>query len=134
MTHKNINPDSLYNSLPMGNSQAVRSELRVSIHCSGQIAWDINDTLVGEGDIDLQARQALSNLEMILKKNGATISGGVQIRTYVVNHNLAYLEPIGQAISEFYGDITPTADTLIGVQSLALPGLMLEIEAIAEII
>lgn len=132
MTHKSINPKDLYNSVSMGYSHAVRSEGSITVHCSGQIAWDKNNRLVGE-DVGSQARQALSNLKMALLEAGAKVSDVVQLRTYVVNHNPALLEPIGQAIAEFYGDATPAANTLIGVQALALPEFLIEIEAVAKI-
>jgi len=133
MTLEHINPKVLYQSLPMGYSHAMRSERRVTIHCSGQIAWDENNVLVGEGDVGMQAKQALTNLAIVLKTAGASVSDIVQLRTYVVNHNPALLEPIGQAISEFYGDLTPAANTLIGVQALALPEFLIEIEAVAMV-
>jgi enamine deaminase RidA (YjgF/YER057c/UK114 family) len=51
----------------------------------------------------------------------------------VVNHNPPLLEPIERAIGEFYGDVMTVANTLIGVQALALPDFLIEIEATVEI-
>ena len=58
----------------------------------------------------------------------------VRLRTYVVNHNPSLLEPVGKAISEFYGQAMPAANTWIGVHALALPEFLIEIEATAEMV
>jgi len=34
-------------------------------------------------------------------------------------------------MTEFYGDVEPAANTLVGVQALALPEFLIEIEATA---
>lgn len=128
-----INPEALYSSLELGFSHAVKSNGKQHIHCSGQIAWDKNFTVVGAGDVGAQAHQALANLTVALEAAGATVGDVVRLRTYVVNYSPALLEPIGQAIRAFYGDNIPAANTLIGVQSLALPEFLIEVEATAEI-
>lgn len=133
MTKETINPEALYESVQMGFSHAVKSDGQVTIHCSGQVAWDKDHNLVGAGDVGEQARQALANLKVVLEAAGAQVSDVVRLRTYVVNHNPSLLEPIGQAIGEFYGDVMPAANTWIGVQALALPDFLIEIEATAQI-
>ena len=133
MSRETINPESMYGSVQYGFSHATKSNGTTTIHCSGQVAWDKDYNLVGGDDIGAQARQALSNLKTVLAEAGATPADVVRMRTYVVNHTPEYLEPVGMAIGEFYGDKLPAANTWIGVQSLALPGFMIEIEVTAEI-
>ena len=81
----------------------------------------------------MQTRQVLVNLKSVLVDAGAEIEDVVQLRSYVVDLNPSLLEPIGRAIAEFYKGITPAANTLIGVQALALPEFLVEIEAVAQI-
>lgn len=133
MSNEKVNPNELYSSVEYGFSHAVKSSRQTTIHCSGQVAWDKDHNVVGAGDVGAQARQALANLKQVLASAGADISDIVRLRTYVVNHNPSLLEPIGQALGEFYGDIVPAANTWIGVQSLALPDFLVEIEATAVI-
>ncbi len=132
MGREAINPASLYDSTQYGFSHAIKANGSTTIHCAGQVGWDKDCNLV-EGDIGAQARQALSNLKEVLAEAGASVADIVRIRTYVVNHTPDYLEPVGMALGEFYGDTAPAANTWIGVQSLALSGFMIEIEATAEI-
>lgn len=126
-----LNPETLFNSVQMGYSHAVKSTGSETIHCAGQVAWDDQCNLIGENDIEKQARQALVNLKRVLESAGADKADIVRLRTYVVNLNPSLLEPIGKAIGEFYEAAVPAANTLIGVQSLALPEFLIEIEATA---
>jgi enamine deaminase RidA (YjgF/YER057c/UK114 family) len=133
MTRETINPEALYGSVDYGFSHAVKSTGKTSIHCAGQVAWDKDYNLVGAGDVAAQARQALANLKTVLEAAGAGVENLVRLRTYVVNHDPSLIGPIGEALSEFYGDVTPAANTWIGVQALALPDFLIEIEATAEL-
>ena len=128
-----VNPESMYQSVQYGFSHAIKASGGISIHCAGQVAWDKNYNVIGVGDVGAQARQALANLKQVLEAAGASPADVVRMRTYVVNHRPEYLEPIGAAISEFYGDVIPAANTLIGVQSLALPDFLIEIDVTAQI-
>lgn len=128
---KAINPDTLFDSVQYGFSHAVKSEGTKMLHMAGQVAWDAECNLIGEGDLASQARQALSNLKAVLADQGATVANLVRIRTYVVNYSADKLDVIGAALAEFYGDVTPAANTLLGVQALALPEFLIEIEATA---
>ncbi len=133
MTREAINPESLYGSVQYGFSHAIKSTGSTTIHCAGQVGWDKDYNLVGEGDIGAQTRQALANLKTVLAASGAGPADVVRMRTYVVNHSPEMIEPIGEALAEFYGQTMPAANTWIGVQSLALPGFMVEIEVTAVI-
>ncbi len=133
MNRDAINPDTMYDSAQYGFSHAIKANGTVTIHCAGQVAWDKECNVVGGRDIGTQTGQALSNLKTVLAEAGATPDDVVRMRTYVVNHKPEYLEPVGIKIAEFYGDVLPAANTWIGVQSLALPEFLIEIEVTAEI-
>ena len=133
MKREAINPTSLFESMKYGFSHAIKANGTTTIHCAGQTAWDKDCNLIGGDDIGAQAKQALDNLKIVLAESGASVADVVRIRTYVVNHKPEYLEPIGMALAEFYGETMPAANTLVGVQTLALPEFMIEVEATAEI-
>ena len=57
----------------------------------------------------------------------------VRLRTYVVDHSPDKLGPVLAEVAAFYGDATPAPNTFIGVQALALPDFLVEIEAIAAV-
>ena len=130
---KAINPDTLYDSLKYGFSHAVKSEGETLLYLAGQVAWDTEGQLVGPGDLKAQAEQVFTNIRKVLADQGATPADVVRLRTHIVNYSPDMLEVLGPVIDAFYGDVSPAANTLIGVQSLALPEFLIEVDATAVI-
>ena len=128
-----INPESMYSCIEFGFSHAALSTGGKLLHCAGQVAWDKNQNVVGPGDLALQMRQALKNLSTVLESVGAGPENLVRIRTYVVDYTPDKLAAIGPELAEFYGDLLPAPNTLLGVQALAMPDFLVEIEATAVI-
>lgn len=131
MKRETVNPESMYNSVQFGFSHAVESEGARMLHLAGQVAWDANGDLVGPGDLAAQAAQCFSNLTEVLASRGATAANVVRLRTYIVDYSPDKLEVLGPAIGAFYQDVVPAANTLIGVQALAMPDFLIEVEATA---
>lgn len=131
MKREPVNPDTMYNSVQFGFSHAVESEGGRLLHLAGQVAWDSNGELVGHGDLAAQAKQCFDNLTEVLASRGATAANVVRLRTYIVDYSPDKLEIFGPAVGAFYGDVVPAANTLIGVQSLAMPDFLIEVEATA---
>ncbi|WP_367109156.1 RidA family protein [uncultured Psychrobacter sp.] len=133
MTHQTINPSTMYDSLQFGFSHATKAQGKTVIHCAGQLAWDAEGNTVGKNDLAKQIEQVFKNLRTVLKEAGATPADVVRMRTYIVDLEPANLEVVGKAIGDFYGDTTPPVNTLLCVQSLAMPDLLIEIEMTAVI-
>lgn len=131
MTVQRINPDTMYDSLSYGFSHAAVSEPGRMLHLAGQVAWDKDGNVIGGDDLALQARQVFANLRDVLASQGATPADLVRIRTYVVGHTPDKIGPIAGELMAFYGDVTPAPNTWIGVQALALPDFLIEVEATA---
>ena len=103
------------------------------IHVSGQVAVDAEGKVVGTTHLE-QTRKALENLLVALRAAGATVEDMAKNTIYVVNYSWDALEEIVTATKEVFGDSYPrTASTLVGVASLWLPDLLVEIEAVAVI-
>lgn len=124
-----INPPSL--PTPPGYSQVVRVSGGTTIYIAGQVALDEGNNLVGRGDFEAQTRQVLTNLVAALDAADARLGNLVKISIYVVDHDEEKLEVIRRVRDEFFGDITPPASTLLGVAALAVPDLMIEVDAVA---
>lgn len=126
-----INPPSL--PPPPGYSQLIRITGGTTVYISGQVAWDENGELVGPGDFEAQTRQVFSNLVEALETVGAKPQDLVKIGIYVVNHDPDRLSVIRTIRDEAFGEIIPPASTLLGVDRLALPDLMIEVDGVAVI-
>ncbi len=133
MANTRINPTDLYDSLSYGFSHATLSDGGRTLHLAGQVAWDAQCNVVGEGDLAAQTRQALANLNAVLADVGAGPGNIVRLRTYVVDHTPDKLGIVLPAIGEFYAGATPAPNTFLGVSALALPEFLVEIEATAVI-
>ena len=133
MSNQKINPPEMYNSLQYGFSHAVVAEGGRQVCLAGQVAWDANGVIVAPGDLAGQAKQTLKNLRSVLAACGAAPKDVMRLRIYVVDHQPEKLEAIIPALMDFYGAELPAANTLIGVQALALPEFLIEIEATAQI-
>ena len=100
------------------------------VFVAGQVAEDADGNLVGDGDLAAQARQAFANVGRALAAAGARPDQVARITIYVVQHRPEYLPRISEARIAVFGDHKP-ADTLLGVETLAEPGRLIEVEAIA---
>ena len=84
--------------------------------------------MVGQGDFETQVRQVHTNLKNILDETGGNIQNIVKMTTLLTHYN--YIETYRSVRDEFFQEPHPP-NTLLIVESLALPDFMVEIEAIA---
>ncbi len=109
----------------------VRSDSSKTIYLSGQVAMDQYKQLIGEDDLATQAIQAFQNLEKALISAGATTQDVVKITIYVKDYKSADASIISAAFRNAFPHENLPASTWLGVQALALEGLLIEIDAIA---
>ena len=126
-----FNPSNIHK--PRGYTHAVAIDGGRVVFVAGQVAFDQDGNLVGTGNLRAQADKALDNLVAALAAAGATAADVVKMNTYVVNYKPADLAIVREARARFFGDQNPPASTLIGVQALAVEGLLIEIEAVAAV-
>jgi enamine deaminase RidA (YjgF/YER057c/UK114 family) len=123
-----INPDDL--PTPASYTQVVAARGTRMVFVAGQVADDAEGRLVAAGDLAAQARQAFANVGRALAAAGARPTDVARITIYVVGHRHEYLADISAARIAVFGDHKP-ADTIVGVETLAEPGYLIEVEAIA---
>jgi enamine deaminase RidA (YjgF/YER057c/UK114 family) len=130
MTIERINPSGL--ARPASYTQVVVATGTRLVFVAGQVADDAEGNLVGAGDLAAQARQAFDNVGRALAGAAARPDQVARITIYVVGHRPEHLRAISEARIEVFGDHLP-ADTLVGVETLAEPGYLIEVEAIAVV-
>ena len=128
MTLELVNPPEL--PTPESYSQVVVATGSRLVFVAGQVADDPEGNLVAPGDLAAQARQAFGNVGRALAAAGARPDQVARITIYVVHHRPEYLPQISQARIAVFGDHKP-ADTIVGVETLAEPGYLIEVEAVA---
>ena len=111
---------------PYRISQAMRVGDLVFV--SGQAAIDEDGGLVGVGDFDAQAELVFRNLARVLQAAGSSLADVAKVTIYLTD--MANFPKIVELRGKWFTAPYP-ADTIVEVSSLALPGLEIEIEAIA---
>ncbi len=130
MTLTLINPDDL--PTPTTYTHVVVASGSKMVFVAGQEPEDEHGNLVGAGDLASQARQVFANLGRALAAAGAGPDQVAKITIYVVRHRPEYLPMIEAARAALFRDHKP-ADTLVGVETLARPEYLIEVDAIAVI-
>ena len=98
------------------------------IFVSGQASISPEGTVMHQGDFRAQTRLAFENLNTILKEAGASLDDIVKVGVYLID--MGNLPDYGAVQAEFFLGPMP-AQTVVQVNSLALPGMMIEVEAVA---
>lgn len=133
MSKAHINPDSLMKN--SGFSQVVKATGGTSIYIAGQGAFEADGQIVGENDYRAQTIKAFQNLALALDAAGATPADVVSSTMYVKNLDNDSVRAFvsGMMVSLEGEPFPPNASSLIGVQALADPRMLVEISAIAVI-
>ena len=112
-----------------GFSQAWKVEDgRTVIFVAGQVSVSEDGQLVHDGDFPAQARLVFENLRTVLEGAGASLENVVKLGVYLTD--MSRMPEYGTVKAEFFKGPQP-ASTAVGVTALAMPGLMIEVEAIA---
>lgn len=125
-----INPEAMLSN--PGFTQAVRVPAGADIlYIGGQNGLDAHGQLAG-ADLAAQAQQALANLQICLAAAGATIENIVKWTILIVDGQdvrtgfTAFQQVWGQRPN-------PPAITVAKVAGLAIPGALVEIDAVAAL-
>ena len=126
-----INPDSWKAARGYSNGVLVTGG-GPQLFLAGQVAWDANQNIVGEGDFPAQFRQCLQNIVDILKAAGGAPEHIVRMTMFVSDKEAyeADLPGVGAAYRDLIGRHYP-AMSLVQVAALLEKGAMVEIEATA---
>lgn len=122
-----INPWTWQDNFGFVQANDISGTSRMLV-CSGQVSVDENGAPVHAGDMSGQIKQALGNLETILKQAGLELSDVVRLNCYTTNMP-ATLEAWGTLAEHLANANCKTAVTLLGVAALFHPDIMIEIEA-----
>lgn len=126
-----INPEGLLR--PGAYTPAIRVSGGTTVYISGQVSQDAQGNVVGKGDLLAQTGQVYKNLGMALAGAGATFADVVKLNVYVVGYQPEHRALLQSVREKHVSKDNPPASTLIGVQALARPEYLVEIEAVAVV-
>lgn len=106
-----------------GYSRAVRVGNMIEV--AGTTALK-DGKLIGKGDLYLQTKTALSNIQEAIKGLGGRLEQTVRTRMFVTD--ISQWESAAKAHGEFFSNIKP-ASTMVEISKLIDPDMLIEIEA-----
>lgn len=133
MGRQTIQPPNLFPSKPWGFSQVVISPAGRICHIAGQVAWNSKQTCNAVG-LEAQFRQALNHVFIGIEAAGGTPNDIQMLRIYIPNFKPGSdADVIAKVLVETFGTENPPASSWIGVQALAQPEYLVEVECVAII-
>lgn len=129
MQREIVNPWTWQDQFGFVQANVVGGGQRVA-YCAGQISVAADGAPLHEGDMGGQIGQAFDNLEAVLAQSGMTLADVVRLTYYVTDLDAFFgaRETLAGRLAK--GGCRP-ASTLLGVARLALPEVLIEIEATA---
>ena len=129
MDKRQVNPWTWQDKF--GYSQAWRvDDAAAVIFVAGQGPLSADGELVGAGDFDAQVRQTFENMRAVLEDAGASLESVVKLNVYLTD--IATLPEYGRIRAELLPGAAP-AGTAVQVGALAIPGMVIEVDAVAVV-
>ena len=123
--------DNVWGARGRGFQMAAIQPEGVTIHLTGQVAWDHDENIVGHGDVEAQARKCLQNIEALLAAVGGRLSDVVSITIYFTDRS--QLPAIQKVRTEFLPANTAPVSTSIMVAGLGHQDFLVEMTPIAVV-
>ncbi|MEM7508050.1 MAG: RidA family protein [Pseudomonadota bacterium] len=130
MIHRS-NPAGVWGPRGRGFSMGVASAPGYTVNLTGQVAWDAEERIVGDGDVTEQTRQCFRNIQAVLADFGGTLEDVVSITTYyLAPQDLALIQ---QVRGEFLDPDRGPASISIQAAGLGHPEFLVELVPVAVI-
>ena len=113
-----------------GYAQAVK--VGDTIYLSGQVSHDDDGNVLGEGDMEVQMRAAYANVGKVLAQYGASMENIVDEMVFVTDMDAAFGARVIMK-DEVFGGSPVLASTIVQIERLAFPQLMIEIRCVAKV-
>jgi enamine deaminase RidA (YjgF/YER057c/UK114 family) len=130
---RHLQPKGLFESRRFAFTQVVTSPPGTLVFISGQTPWDERRRVVGGQDFAAQAAQAFGNLGLALAGAGAAPADVTMLRIYVKGLSVEHSRVLWPVIEGFFEGCEVPAQTMVGVETLANPAFLIEVEALAVV-
>jgi enamine deaminase RidA (YjgF/YER057c/UK114 family) len=132
MRKQYVNPKELFDPRFFTHTVAVTGPVKL-VWVSGQVSYDRDGHVVGEGDMRAQAEQVFRSLTHNLKAAGAGWDDVVKVNGYMVDMNPDAVNVYREVRNRYLNQAKLPASTLVGVTRLVHEDLLLEVEVLAAV-
>ena len=100
---------------------------------AGQVGADASGRLAAPGDVGGQTRQALANVDAVLRAAGCTMRDVVRFQTFLTHASDidGFMRARREIFPSYFPDAVYPPNTLLVINRLVQPELLVEIEAMA---
>lgn len=123
--------ESVWGARGRGFQMGVVQPEGVTIHLTGQVAWDSQENIVGRGDIEAQTRKCFENIKGLLAEVGGNLTDVVTVTTYFTDRS--QLPAIQKVRAEYLGERNAPVSTSIMVAGLGHEDFLVELTPIAVV-
>src|SRR5882672_5588216 len=109
------------------HATAIEAKGRL-VFISGMTARQLDGTIAGVGDIEVQTRQVCENLKAAVEAAGGTMDDICRVDVYI--RNMEHFDQIHKVRREYFKNPAP-ASTMVEVSKFTSPDYLIEISAIA---
>ena len=124
-----VNPWAWSSELGYNQGELVTGQTR-TLYCAGQTAMNADGKPEHPGDMAAQLTLTLDNLEAVLAEAGMTLANVVRLNVYTTDVDELFGSYGVLAARLGAAGVSP-ATTMLGVTRLAIPDLLVELEATA---
>ncbi|MGF1593538.1 MAG: RidA family protein [Kiloniellaceae bacterium] len=126
-----FNPPGVWSPGTRAFSQGVIAGEGVTLHITGQVAWDADGKVVGRGDVAAQTAKTFENIKVIVEAAGGTLEDLVSMTIYFLDRD--HLPAIQEVRRQYIKTPGAPASTAVQVAGLVIPELLVEIAPVALI-
>ena len=127
-----LNPRELFEPRFFTHTVAVSGAAKL-VYVSGQVAYDRTGAVIGKGDMRAQSEQVFANVTAILKEAGADWGDVIKMNGYMVGMDGPRVDAYREVRGKYLVPGKLPASTLVGVERLVHPDLLLEVEVVAVV-
>ncbi|MFB6722957.1 RidA family protein [Kribbella sp. NPDC056345] len=124
-----VNPWTWSQQLGYHQGEVVTGNTR-TLYCAGQTAMNADGKPEHDGDMAGQLELSLTNLEAVLAEAGMSLANVIRLNVYTTDVDLLF-QHYGVLASRLGAAQVAPPTTMLGVSRLAIPALMVELEATA---
>ncbi|GAB3923872.1 RidA family protein [Kribbella albertanoniae] len=124
-----VNPWTWSQQLGYHQGEVVTGNTR-TLYCAGQTAMNADGKPEHDGDMAGQLELSLTNLEAVLAEAGMSLANVIRLNVYTTDVDLLF-QHYGVLAARLGAAQVAPPTTMLGVSRLALPDLMVELEATA---
>jgi enamine deaminase RidA (YjgF/YER057c/UK114 family) len=124
-----VNPWTWSVQMGFNQGELVSGHTR-TLYCSGQTAMSGDGKPEHDGDMAAQLALSLDNVEAVLGQAGMSLANLVRLNVYTTDVDLLF-QHYGVLASRLGAARVAPTTTMLGVTRLAIPTLMVELEATA---